>query len=70
MAQRRAEWGYSRAGRVAKIAQHALGRTQAARPLEPVLGRVTMFLYSLRKSSSGVGFWKNSIHGFIISTDM
>jgi len=41
-----------------------------AHPEHPVLGRVTIFLYSLRKSSSGVGFWKNSIHGFIISTDM
>jgi hypothetical protein len=40
------------------------------RAAEPLLGSVTIFLYSLRKSSSGVGFWKNSIHGFIISTDM
>jgi hypothetical protein len=40
------------------------------RPVEPVLGNVTIFLYSLRTSSSGVGLWKNSIHGFIISTDM
>lgn len=38
--------------------------------VEPVLGSVTIFLYSLRTSSSNVGLWKNSIHGFIISTDM
>jgi hypothetical protein len=30
--------GTSRAGKAAKIALHAFGRTQAARPLEPVLG--------------------------------
>jgi hypothetical protein len=46
---------------------------QSRCPLEPVLGGVMVFYefpYSLRSSSSGVGLWKNAIHGFIVSSGM
>src|SRR5664280_2053674 len=32
--------------------------------------RIPKLIYSLRSSSSGVGFWKDAIHGFIIFSGM
>lgn len=34
------------------------------------LGSFSKLIYSLRSSSSGVGLWKNAIHGFIMSSGM
>ena len=35
-----------------------------------VLGSVDIFFYSLRSSSSSVGFWKKAIQGFIASSEI
>ena len=35
-----------------------------------VSGSVDIFFYSLRSSSSGVGFWKKAIQGFIASSEI
>src|SRR6266498_3934832 len=39
-------------------------------PLFALLGGVATYTYSLRSSSSGVGLWKNSIQGIILSSEM
>jgi hypothetical protein len=40
------------------------------RQLHAVLGSVDIFFYSLRSSSSSVGFWKKAIQGFIASSEI
>ena len=42
----------------------------ATRRVYAVLGSVDIFFYSLRSSSSGVGFWKKAIQGFIASSEI
>ena len=37
---------------------------------DAVLGSVDIFFYSLRSSSSSVGFWKKAIQGFIASSEI
>lgn len=44
-------------------------KRSGAKSGEAVLGGVTIS-YSLRSSSSGVGFWKKAIHGFMASLDI
>jgi hypothetical protein len=38
--------------------------------VQAVLGSVDIFFYSLRSSSSDVGFWKKAIQGFIASAEI
>ena len=42
----------------------------ATRRVYAVLGSVDIFFYSLRSSSSGFGFWKKVIQGFIACSEI
>jgi hypothetical protein len=45
-------------------------RSDSHHPLQAVLGSIDFFFYSLRSSSSSVGFWKKAIQGFIASSEI